>query len=185
MFIQTETTPNPSTLKFLPGCVVLENGAREFRTKESAACAPLVEALFELPGVEAVMLGSDFVSVTKGDVDWAHLKPAALGLIMEHFTSGATLFLEGDGNVEAQSEFFDAADAPVVETIRNLIETRVRPAVARDGGDIVFRGFRDGVVYLSMKGACSGCPSSSATLKSGVENLLRHYVPQVRAIEQA
>ena len=185
MFIQTETTPNPSTLKFLPGCVVLENGAREFRTKESAACAPLVEALFELPGVEGVMLGSDFVSVTKGDVDWAHLKPAALGLIMLHFTSGAPLFSEGDGKAEAQSEFFDAAEASVVETIKNLIETRVRPAVARDGGDIVFLGFRDGVVYLSMKGACSGCPSSAATLKSGVENLLRHYVPQVRAVEQA
>ena len=185
MFIQTETTPNPATLKFLPGCAVLENGAREFRTKESAVCAPLVEALFELPGVEAVMLGSDFVSVTKGDVEWAHLKPAALGLIMEHFTSGAPLFSEGDGKAEAQSEFFDAADAAVVETIKNLIETRVRPAVARDGGDIAFRGFRDGVVYLSMKGACSGCPSSSATLKSGVENLLRHYVPQVRAVEQA
>ena len=185
MFIQTETTPNPSTLKFLPGCAVLEKGAREFRTKESAVCAPLVEALFELPGVEAVMLGSDFVSVTKGDVEWAHLKPAALGLIMEHFTSGAPLFSEGGGDAEAQSEFFDVADAPIVETIKNLIETRVRPAVARDGGDIIFRGFRDGVVFLTMKGACSGCPSSSATLKSGVENLLRHYVPQVRAIEQA
>jgi Fe-S cluster biogenesis protein NfuA len=185
MFIQTETTPNPSTLKFLPGRVVLSMGAREFRTKERAACAPLVEALFDLPGVEAVMLGSDFVSVTKGDVDWAHLKPAALGLIMEHFSSGAPLFLEGEGSAEAHSEFFDAADGPLVETLKNLIETRVRPAVARDGGDIVFRGFRDGVVYLSMKGACSGCPSSAATLKSGVENLLRHYVPQVRAVEQA
>jgi Fe-S cluster biogenesis protein NfuA len=185
MFIQTETTPNPSTLKFLPGRAVLSTGAREFRTKESAACAPLVEALFDLPGVEAVMLGSDFVSVTKGDVDWAHLKPAALGLIMEHFSSGAPLFPEGQGRAEAQSEFFDAADATVVETLKNLIETRVRPAVARDGGDIVFRGFRDGVVYLSMKGACSGCPSSSATLKSGVENLLRHYVPQVRAVQEA
>ncbi len=184
MFIQTETTPNPSTLKFLPGCMVLPTGAREFRTKESAACAPLVEALFDLAGVEAVMLGSDFVSVTKGDVDWAHLKPAALGLIMEHFTSGAPLFVEGEGSAEAQSEFFDATDAPVVEKIKDLIETRVRPAVARDGGDIVFRGLRDGVVYLTMKGACSGCPSSAATLKSGVENLLRHYVPQVRAVEQ-
>ena len=185
MFIQTEPTPNPSTLKFLPGCVVLDNGAREFRTRESAACAPLVAALFDLPGVEAVMLGSDFVSVTKGDVEWAHLKPAALGLIMEHFTSGLPLFRDGDASAETQSEFFDAADAPVVEMLKSLIETRVRPAVARDGGDIVFRGFRDGVVYLSMKGACSGCPSSSATLKSGVENLLRHYVPQVRAVEQA
>ncbi|ARN83780.1 NifU family protein [Methylocystis bryophila] len=185
MFIQTETTPNPSTLKFLPGCVVLPAGAREFRTRESAACAPLVEALFELAGVEAVMLGSDFVSVTKGDVDWAHLKPAALGLIMMHFSSGEPLFREGDESAEGTSEFFDPADAPVVETIKNLIETRVRPAVARDGGDITFRGLRDGVVYLSMKGACSGCPSSAATLKSGVENLLRHYVPQVRAVEQA
>jgi Fe-S cluster biogenesis protein NfuA len=185
MFIQTEATPNPSTLKFLPGCTVLPRGAREFRTRDSAACAPLVEALFDLPGVEAVMLGSDFVSVTKGEVDWAHLKPAALGLIMEHFTSGAPLLVEGEEGAEDQGEFFDPADAPVVETLKSLIETRVRPAVARDGGDITFRGFRDGVVYLTMKGACSGCPSSSATLKSGVENLLRHYVPQVRAVEQA
>ena len=123
--------------------------------------------------------------MTKGEVDWAHLKPAALGLIMEHFSSGLPLFREGDDGAEAQSEFFDPADTAVVETLKNLIESRVRPAVARDGGDIVFRGFRDGVVYLSMKGACSGCPSSSATLKSGVENLLRHYVPQVRAVEQA
>jgi Fe-S cluster biogenesis protein NfuA len=185
MFIQTETTPNPATLKFLPGCLVLPAGAREFRTKESAACAPLVEALFDLPGVEAVMLGSDFVSVTKGDADWAHLKPAALGLIMEHFSSGAPLFREGDESPEDQGEFFDPVDAQTVATIKTLIETRVRPNVARDGGDIVFRGFRDGVVYLTMKGACSGCPSSAATLKSGVENLLRHYVPQVRAVEQA
>lgn len=164
MFIQTESTPNPSTLKFLPGRPVLAAGAREFRD------------------AQAVMFGPDFVSVTKADAEWAHLKPAVLGTIMEHFTSGAPIVL--DEGEAAPAEFFDPADAELVATLKELLVTRVTPAVARDGGDIAFRGFRDGIVYLAMKGSCSGCPSSSATLKNGVENLLRHYVPQVRSVEQ-
>jgi Fe-S cluster biogenesis protein NfuA len=185
MFIQTEPTPNPATLKFLPGQNVLAQGAIEFRTIESAAASPLAAALLETPGVESVMFGSDFVSVTKGEVDWPHLKPAVLGLIMEHFSSGAPLLVGAAAQIEASGEFYDPADAETVATIKNLIETRVRPAVAADGGDIVFKGFRDGIVYLTMKGACSGCPSSTATLKSGIEKLMRHFVPQVRAVESA
>jgi Fe-S cluster biogenesis protein NfuA len=185
MFIQTENTPNPATLKFLPGQAVLAGGALEFRSIESAAKAPLASALLSIPGVQSVLFGSDFVSVTKGDVEWAHIKPAVLGLIMEHFTSEAPLLIDGVEPASPTGEFFDPADAETVGTIKELIETRVRPAVAGDGGDIVFRGFRDGVVYLSMKGACSGCPSSTATLKNGIENLLRHFLPQVRAVEQA
>jgi Fe-S cluster biogenesis protein NfuA len=186
MFIQTEATPNPATLKFLPGQNVLGQGAMEFRSPEAAANAPLAQALLAIDGVEAVMYGADFVSVTKDASDWAHLKPAVLGTIMEHFASGAPLFTEGATAVaEQDGEFFDPADAETVATIKELIETRVRPAVAGDGGDIVFRGFRDGVVYLGMKGACSGCPSSTATLRHGIENLLRHFVPQVKAVEPA
>lgn len=185
MFIQTETTPNPSTLKFLPGRPVLEHGALEFRSPEAAATSPLARALLSIDGVEAVMFGPDFVSITKADAEWAHLKPAVLGTIMEHFTSGAPLVLGGaDAGSAGAAEFFDPEDAETVETIKELIETRVRPAVANDGGDITFRGFRDGVVYLVMKGACSGCPSSTATLKHGIENLLRHFLPQVRSVEQ-
>lgn len=185
MFIQTETTPNPSTLKFLPGRPVLEQGALEFRSPEAAVNSPLAGALLSIAGVEAVMFGPDFVSITKSDVDWAHLKPAVLGTIMEHFTSGAPVVLNGAGGAgPAAAEFFDEADAETVATIKELLETRVRPAVANDGGDITFRGFRDGIVYLVMKGACSGCPSSTATLKHGIENLLRHFVPQVRSVEQ-
>jgi len=185
MFIQTEATPNPATLKFLPGRTVLDEGAMEFRSPESAAGAPLAAALLSIDGIEAVMFGKDFVSVTKKEADWAHLKPAILGTIMEHFSSGAPLLAGERASDAAAAEFFDPADAEIVATIKELIESRVRPAVARDGGDIVFRGFREGIVYLTMKGACSGCPSSSATLKSGVENLIRHFVPQVQAVEQA
>jgi Fe-S cluster biogenesis protein NfuA len=186
MFIQTEATPNPATLKFLPGQNVLGQGAMEFRNLDAAACAPLAQALLSIEGVEAVMYGADFVSVTKNGADWAHLKPAILGTIMEHFASGAPLLTEG-GTADAQQdgEFFDAADAETVAAIKELIETRVRPAVAGDGGDIVFRGYRDGVVYLGMKGACSGCPSSTATLRHGIENLLKHFLPQVKAVEPA
>jgi Fe-S cluster biogenesis protein NfuA len=185
MFIQTEATPNPATVKFLPGRTVLERGALEFRSFEAAANSPLAQALLSIKGVEGVMFGQDFVSITKGNADWAHLKPAILGTIMEHFTSGAPLVVnEAPGSARADSEFFDPADVETVETIKELIETRVRPAVAGDGGDIVFKGFRNGVVYLGMKGACSGCPSSTATLKSGIENLLRHFLPQVRSVEQ-
>jgi Fe-S cluster biogenesis protein NfuA len=189
MFIQTEPTPNPATLKFLPGQTVLASGALEYRSKESAAKAPLAEALLSIDGVESVMFGQDFVSVTKNGVDWAHLKPAVLGIIMEHFSSHAPLLIgDGGGDGETQdaaAEFFDPAQAETVATIKELIETRVRPAVAGDGGDIVFRGLRDGVVYLTMKGACSGCPSSAATLKNGIENLLRHFLPEIRGVEQA
>ncbi len=185
MFIQTEATPNPSTLKFIPGQTVLERGALEFRSLDDASNSPLAGALLSIDGVEGVMFGPDFISITKRDADWAHLKPAILGTIMEHFTSGAPLIV-GEAGAPAleNGEFFDLADAETVDTIKELIETRVRPAVAGDGGDIVFKGYRNGVVYLGMKGACSGCPSSTATLKSGIENLLRHFLPQVRAVEQ-
>lgn len=185
MFIQTETTPNPSTLKFLPGRPVLDSGALEFRSFEAAESSPLARALLSIDGVKAVMFGRDFVSVTKSEADWAHLKPVILGAIMEHFTAGAPL-LVGDSTPATQpgGEFFDPSDAEIVETIKELLEQRVRPAVAGDGGDIIFKGYRDGIVYLGMKGACSGCPSSTATLKSGIENLLRHFLPEVKAVEQ-
>lgn len=186
MLIQTEATPNPATLKFLPGQAVLGQGAMEFRSAAAAANAPLAQALLAIDGVEAVMYGADFVSVTKNESDWAHLKPAILGTIMEHFASGAPLLTEGaDAVTDHAGEFYDDDDAETVATIKELIETRVRPAVAGDGGDIVFRGFRDGVVYLAMKGACSGCPSSTATLRNGIENLLRHFLPQVKSVEPA
>jgi Fe-S cluster biogenesis protein NfuA len=185
MFIQTEATPNPLTLKFLPDHIVLESGAREFRSLEDAKTSPLAEALLSIKGVEGAMFARDFVSVTKrDDADWAQLKPAILGTIMEHFLSGAPLFVDEAAQAQTGEEFFDSDDAATVDAIKDLLETRVRPAVAGDGGDIVFKGYRDGVVYLGMKGACSGCPSSAATLKSGVERLLRHFLPEVRAVEQ-
>ena len=183
MFIQTEATPNPATLKFIPGRIVLDTGTMEFANREAAARSPLAERLFAVPGVTSVFYGSDFVTVTKDDSDWQHLKPAILGAIMEHYMSGAPLLADGSaGNDEAldeEDEFFDEADAETVETIKDLIETRVRPAVVNDGGDITYRGFKDGIVYLNMKGACSGCPSSTATLQHGIQNLLRHFVPDV------
>jgi Fe-S cluster biogenesis protein NfuA len=183
MFIQTEPTPNPATLKFIPGRAVLDTGTMEFSSREAAARSPLAERLFGVPGVTGVFYGSDFVTVTKADGDWQHLKPAILGAIMEHYMSGVPLLAEGSaGNDEAtdeQDEFFSEADADTVAQIKDLIETRVRPAVANDGGDITFRGFKDGVVYLNMKGSCAGCPSSTATLQHGIQNLLRHFVPDV------
>ena len=179
MFIQTEATPNPATLKFLPGRNVLESGTLEMRDKVEAARSPLAERLFEVPGVSGVFFGSDFITVTKADSEWNQLKPAILGAIMEHFMSGAPVVRSDAGEAEEEAEFFEAADAETVATIKDLIETRVRPAVANDGGDITFRGFKDGVVYLAMKGACSGCPSSTATLRHGIQNLLRHFVPDV------
>ena len=186
MFIQTEATPNPATLKFIPGRTVLDTGTMEFANREAAARSPLAERLFAVNGVTSVFYGSDFVTVTKDDSDWQHLKPAILGAIMEHYMSGAPLLADGTaGNDEAldeEDEFFDEADAETVETIKDLIETRVRPAVANDGGDITFRGFKDGVVYLAMKGSCSGCPSSTATLQHGIQNLLRHFVPEVSEV---
>ncbi len=184
MFIQTEATPNPATLKFLPGRVVLESGTLDLRDRDEAAKSPLAERLFDIGGVSGVFYGSDFIAVTKDTGEWQQLKPMILGAIMEHFMSGAPLLAEGNSNA-AQSdadEFFDAADTETVATIKELIETRVRPAVANDGGDITFRGFKDGVVYLNMKGACSGCPSSTATLRHGIQNLLRHFIPDVTEV---
>jgi Fe-S cluster biogenesis protein NfuA len=182
MFIQTETTPNPATLKFLPGRTVLDEGTLDLRDPKAAEQSPLAERLFAIDGVNGVFFGHDFIAVTKRDGEWAHLKPAILGAIMEHFLSGDALMrAEADGSIAADGsdEFFEEKDAGTVATIKELIETRVRPAVASDGGDITFRGFREGVVYLNMRGACAGCPSSTATLKSGIENLLRHFVPDV------
>jgi Fe-S cluster biogenesis protein NfuA len=186
MFIQTEATPNPATLKFIPGRVVMHDGTLDIRDPRAAERSPLARRLFAVPGVSGVFFGSDFVTVTKADGEWQHLKPAVLGAIMEHFLSGDTLF-EGDdapsGDADEEGEFFEEADAPTVATIKELLETRVRPAVAGDGGDITFKGFRDGIVYLTMKGSCSGCPSSTATLKHGIQNLLRHFIPDVREVQ--
>ncbi|MHC5655141.1 NifU family protein [Stappia sp.] len=181
MFIQTEATPNPATLKFLPGRIVLSEGTMDFRKSEDASASPLAQKLFEVSGIEGIFFGHDFISVTKGDVDWQHIKPAVLGAIMEHFMSGAPV-MASEALADSDEEFFEDGDEETVGTIKELIETRVRPAVAQDGGDITFRGFRDGVVYLSMRGACSGCPSSTATLKHGIQNLLRHFVPEVEEV---
>ncbi len=185
MFIQTEATPNPATLKFLPGRTVLDSGTLEMRDRTEAAKSPLAERLFNIPGVGGVFLGSDFITVTKQDAEWPQLKPAILGIIMEHFMSGAPIVADGgsgDTSTEA-GEFFEPGDADTVATIKELIETRVRPAVANDGGDITFRGYKNGIVYLAMKGSCSGCPSSTATLKHGIQNLLRHFVPDVVEVQ--
>ena len=185
MFIQTEATPNPATLKFLPGRDVLVGEPRDFRNTEAAVISPLAAALFDVPGVTGVFLGSDFISVTKDVTEWNHIKPAILGVIMEHFLSGRPVLADGTREVETtEGEFFEAGDSETVEVIKELLATRVRPAVAMDGGDITFKGYRDGTVFLHMQGACSGCPSSTATLKSGIENLLRHFVPGVEAVQQ-
>ena len=184
MFIQTEATPNPATLKFLPGRTVLDSGTLEMRDRTEAAKSPLAERLFDINGVGGVFLGSDFITITKAGVDWPQLKPAILGVIMEHFMSGAPIVASGaNAPLPDADEFFEPADADTVATITELIETRVRPAVAQDGGDIVYRGFRGGTVYLALHGACSGCPSSTMTLKQGIESLLKHYVPEVEAVE--
>ena len=182
MFIQTEVTPNPATLKFLPGQAVLENGTLDLRQRDQAAQSPLAERLFGIDGISGVFFGSDFITVTKDGGEWQQLKPMILGAIMEHYMSGAPLLAPGSAAPSDGDEFFDAADAETVATIKELIETRVRPAVANDGGDITFKGFKDGVVFLNMKGACSGCPSSTATLRHGIQNLLRHYVPDVTEV---
>ena len=190
MFIQTESTPNPATLKFLPGKVVLDDGTADFRDAAAAReASPLAGALFEVPGVTGVFFGYDFVTVTKQDgPDWQHLKPAILGAIMEHFMSGLPVMAHGGGASLADEaggdEFYDKADEELVLTIKELLDTRVRPAVAQDGGDITFRGYENGTVFLHMKGACAGCPSSTATLKHGIQNLLRHFVPEVEHVEQ-
>jgi Fe-S cluster biogenesis protein NfuA len=179
MFIQTEPTPNPATLKFLPGRPVLPDGTLDMPDKAAAEQSPLAARLFDIEGVSGVMFGGDFIAVTKADGDWQQLKPALLGAIMEHFMSGAPIVNAGGGAEPGADEFFDPKDAETVAIIKDLIETRVRPAVANDGGDIVFRGFKEGIVYLDMKGACSGCPSSTATLQHGIQNLLKHFVPDV------
>jgi Fe-S cluster biogenesis protein NfuA len=184
MFIQTEATPNPATLKFLPGREVLGTGTADFPAPEAATASPLAKRLFAVEGVTGVFLGADFISVTKDTTEWAHIKPMILGGIMDHFLSGRPILAEGGAEAEAAEEFFDETDSETVEVIKELIATRVRPAVAMDGGDITFKGFRDGTVYLHMQGACSGCPSSTATLKSGIENLLRHFVPGVETVQQ-
>lgn len=182
MFIQTETTPNPATLKFLPGRDVLAEGSANFRDAESAKDSPLATRLFAIPGVEGVYLGADFITVTKAMArDWTELKPAILGAVMEHFIAGLPVMSEAAAQAEAE-ERFDPADRGVVLQIKELIDTRVRPAVAQDGGDIVFRGFERGIVFLHMQGSCAGCPSSTATLKHGIENMLRHYVPEVTEV---
>jgi len=180
MFIQTEATPNPATLKFLPGRAVLESGTLDMATREAASQSPLAERLFGIPNVSGVFYGSDFISVTKSDGEWQQIKPAILGAIMEHYMSGAALVAaDAQAAPAADDEFFDAKDAETVDIIKDLIETRVRPAVAGDGGDITFKGYKEGIVFLQMKGACSGCPSSTATLQHGIQNLLRHFVPEV------
>jgi Fe-S cluster biogenesis protein NfuA len=183
MFIETEGTPNPATLKFLPGQEVMRHDTADFPNVASAARSPLAQALFSLPGVARVFLGGDFITVTKNEAEtWQGLKPQVLGAIMEHFVAGRTV-IEGEA-AEDEEEAIAPEDREVVDQIKELLDTRVRPAVASDGGDIVFRGYRDGIVRLHMQGACSGCPSSAATLKHGIENMLRHYVPEVVGVEQ-
>lgn len=184
MFIQIESTPNPATLKFLPGKTVLEEGTLDFRSPTGAEKSPLAERLFAIPGVTGVFFGQDFVTVTADVEDWSHIKPAILGGIMEHFVTGMPILVEDADEADDSdgSEFFAEDDRAMVDTIKELLETRVRPAVAQDGGDITFKGFQDGVVYLNMRGACAGCPSSTATLKNGIENLLRHFVPGVEEV---
>ncbi len=182
MFIQTEATPNPATLKFIPGQPVVTGTPRDYRSLDDAETSPLAARLFSVNGVTGVFLGADFITVTKDDGEWQHLKPAILGVIMEHYMSGAPVIDDGSTAPDAGEEFFDEGDEDIVSTIKELLDTRVRPAVAQDGGDITFHGFREGVVYLHMKGACAGCPSSTATLKHGIENLLRHFIPEVAEV---
>lgn len=191
MFIETETTPNPATLKFLPGQPVMAAGTRDFASPEDAEASPLAQALFDTGDVTGVFFGRNFVSVTAAPgADWGSLKPQVVAVLLDHFLSQAPLFAGGDASgfsVPAEDAHMDddPADADVIEQIKELIESRVRPAVAGDGGDIRYRGFREGVVYLTMQGACAGCPSSTATLKNGIESLLKHYVPEVTEVRAA
>ena len=191
MLIETETTPNPATIKFLPGQQVMESGTRDFASPEDADISPLAETLFTLGDVTGVFFGSDFISVTAGPgTNWADLKPEVLSVLLDHFSANMPLFRAGSAagiSVPAESEEWaeNPEDADIVVQIKDLIETRVRPAVAGDGGDIVYRGFNEGIVYLQMQGACAGCPSSSATLKQGIESLLKHYVPEVIEVRAA
>ncbi len=178
MFIQTESTPNPATLKFLPGQTVLASGTADFASAEAAGASPLAQRIFAVSGVAAVFFGADFVTVTKAeDADWDHIKPSILGAVMEHYQSGKPV-MEGEQTASGHAEH-TGEDGEIVNQIKELLDTRVRPAVAQDGGDITFHGFDRGIVYLHMQGACAGCPSSTLTLKMGIENLLRHYIPEV------
>ncbi|MBT9244128.1 NifU family protein [Gemmobacter fulvus] len=182
MFIQTESTPNPATLKFLPGQTVLDLGTADFPSADAASASPLASRIFTVPGVQAVFFGTDFVTVTKADTaNWDHIKPAILGAVMEHYQSGAPV-MAGEGKAAGGHAEHSGEDADIVKQIKELLDTRVRPAVAQDGGDITFHGFDRGVVYLHMQGACAGCPSSTLTLKMGIENLLRHYIPEVTEV---
>jgi Fe-S cluster biogenesis protein NfuA len=185
MFIQTEDTPNPAALKFLPGRPVLETGVADFTGREAAARSPLARLLFEIDGVAGVFLGSDFVTVTKtAEKNWQVLKPMVLGAIMDHFTANVPVMDEGAETAADEEEFNDdGVDVEIIDQIKELIDTRVRPAVAQDGGDIVYKGFKNGTVYLNLRGSCAGCPSSTATLKMGIENMLKHYVPEVLQVE--
>lgn len=192
MFIETETTPNPASLKFLPGKPVMSSGTREFASPEAAEASPLAQAIFDTGEVVNVFYGSDFISVTAAPgVEWSSLKPQVVSILLDHFVSQAPLFAPGSAAgiaVPAEDTMVvedDPADADIIDQIQELLETRVRPAVAGDGGDIAYRGFKDGIVYLTMQGACSGCPSSSATLKHGIEGLLKHYVPEVVEVRAA
>ena len=192
MYIETETTPNPATMKFLPGRQVMTSGTREIASPEEAEASPLADALFSLGDVTGVFYGGDFVSVTAAPgTDWSQLKPQVVAILLDHFSSGSPLFTGGDAAaiaVPPDGEMVvedDPADAEIVTQIKDLLETRVRPAVAGDGGDIVYRGYSEGVVYLAMQGACAGCPSSTATLKHGIEGLLKHYVPEVTEVRAA
>ena len=180
MFIQTESTPNPLTLKFTPGVDVMGSGTMFFTGRDDASVSPLAETLFDVEGVSAVFLGSDFITVTKDEAShWEALKPILLTSIMDHFMAGKPVMLE----LKAAASTVNEDDSDIVKQIKELIETRVRPAVAQDGGDIIYRGFEDGIVLLELHGSCSGCPSSTVTLKSGIENMLKHYVPEVIAVE--
>jgi Fe-S cluster biogenesis protein NfuA len=183
MFIQTEQTPNPASLKFLPGCEVMVRGTAEIKTAEAAHISPLAERLFKTKGVAGVFLGSDFITVTKNDAaDWAALKPLVLGALMEHFTTGQKVMLDEDTEHGGHASSASEGDTEIVKQIKELLDTRIRPIVAQDGGDIVFSSFEGGVVYLYMRGACAGCPSSTATLKSGIENMLKHFIPEVTEV---
>jgi NFU1 iron-sulfur cluster scaffold homolog, mitochondrial len=183
MFIETEGTPNPATLKFLPGREILGDRTADFADADAALLSPLADALFGLEGVTRVFLGGDFVTVTKSDdMNWQALKPQVLGLLMEHLINNKPIL---SAHAELEAEDVDPADAEIAEQIKELLDTRIRPAVAGDGGDIIFRGFRDGVVSLKMQGSCAGCPSSTATLKHGIENMLKHYIPQVHSVKEA
>ena len=185
MFIQTEETPNPLTLKFLPGREVLPNGSMDLRSEQDAKKSPLAAALFNVDGVVGVFLSDDFITITKrNDKDWHLMKPSLLGVIMEHFTANRPVMIADEDNSAPSSSFEDEEDE-VVSQIKELLYTRVRPAVAQDGGDIVFEDFTDGTVTVQMRGACAGCPSSTATLKMGIENMLRHYIPEVKEVVAA